>query len=612
MSSPRKPASMPTFKPKFETLVDIFVSSVREHSDRPLFGTRSRGRYEFSTYGDFGREVDRLRSGLAELGVGPGDRVAIVSNNRPEWAVTAYATYGLGAAFVSMYELQRPAEQRFILADSHATVVFVPNDAVREALLDDRSGLGHVRHVIQFDGPALGETLSYGALVDRGRATPHEIVTPDPQATAAFIYTSGTTGNPKGVMLSHLNIASNVSALHRIFPMNAEDRALSLLPWSHVFGQTAELHALFSLGASIGLAESFETVARDLAEVKPTLLIGVPRVFSRFRETVLAGVQREGGVKKKLFDAAMKNVEKKKALAHARQSSGMVDLLDQVFERTVFDQVRARFGGRLKFAFSGGAALPLEVAEFIDALGILVYEGYGLTETSPIATTNHPGSRKMGSVGKPIPGVQIEIDTSVMDDPKYGEIVVYGHGVMQGYHDRPEDNAAVFVERNGRRGIRTGDIGYFDGQGFLHLTGRIKEQYKLENGKYVVPTPLEEKLKLSPFISSCMIFGANKAYNVAIVIPDFEALDGWAAVRGLTRDREELIHHPEVRALFDREVAAHSVGFKRYERVKRVILGAVDFTPGNGMLTPTLKVRRDAVLEVYGDAIESAYLEDRG
>jgi long-chain acyl-CoA synthetase len=601
---------MPTFKPKFETLVDIFQASVRQHSDRPLFGTRQRGVYRFSTYGDFGREVDRIRSGLAQLGVKPGGHVAIVSNNRPEWAVAAYATYGLGAAFVSMYELQRAEEQRYILADSGATVVFVPNEAVRDALLEDGSRLAHLRHVVQFDGAVSGDAISYGALLDRGAERPHDVITPDPESTAAFIYTSGTTGNPKGVMLSHLNIASNVSALHRIFPMNANDRALSLLPWSHVFGQTAELHALFSLGASIGIVESFETVGRDLADVKPTLLIGVPRVFSRFRESVIRGVTQEGGLKKRLFDAAIKNVEKKKALAHARQSSGMVDLLEQVYERAVFEQVRARFGGRLKFAFSGGAALPLEVAEFIDALGILVYEGYGLTETSPIATTNYPGSRKMGSVGKPIPGVQVEIDTSVMDDPKYGEIVVYGHGVMQGYHNLPDENAAIFVEKNGRRGIRTGDIGYFDGQGFLHLTGRIKEQFKLENGKYVVPTPLEDKLKLSPLISSCMIYGANKEYNVAVVIPDFTALEAWAATRGLTRDHEELIHHPEVRALYDREVAAHSVGFKRYERIKRVILGTVDFTPENGMLTPTQKVRRAAVLELYGDAIESAYAEN--
>src|SRR5690606_11995919 len=329
--------------------------------------------------------------------------------------------------------------------------------------------------------------------------------------------------------------------------------------------------------------------------------------FSRFRDSVLRTVAEEGGLKRRLFDSALRNVEKKKALAYARQSSGVVDLLEQGFERTVFEKVRERFGGRLKFAFSGGAALPLEVAEFIDSLGILVYEGYGLTETSPIATTNYPGSRKMGSVGKPIPGVQVEIDTSVMDDPKYGEIVVYGHGVMQGYHALPEENAAVFVEKEGRRGIRTGDIGYFDGQGFLHLTGRIKEQYKLENGKYVVPSPLEDKLRLSPFIASCMIFGANKPFNVAVVVPDFEVLGRWASGRGLSLRREELLAHPEIRALYDREVDAHSAGFKRYERIKRVILGDVEFTSDNGLLTPTLKVRRDAVFEVYGDAIESAY-----
>jgi len=603
MSSPE----MTTFRPKFETLVDIFLSSVREHSDRPLFGTRERGTYRFSTYGDFVREVDRVRSGLAQLGVGPGDRVAIISNNRPEWAAAAYATYGLGAAFVSMYELQPAEEQRYILRDSGAKVLFIANEHVKRGLFESEGEPPVLEHVIQFDGPVDEGTLDYAVLCDRGASKPHELVRPDPEDTAAFIYTSGTTGRPKGVMLSHLNIASNVSALHRIFPMRAEDRSLSLLPWSHVFGQTAELHAMVSLGASIGLAESFETVERDLAEVKPTLLIGVPLIFSRFRESVLRAVEEEGGLKAKLFDAAIKNVEKKKALAYARQSSGVVDLLDQVYERVVFQKVRDKFGGRLKFAFSGGAALPLEVAEFIDSLGIMVYEGYGLTETSPIVTTNFPGSRKLGSVGKPIPGVQVEIDTSATDDPKYGEIVVYGHGVMKGYHDRPEENAAIFVEKNGRRGVRTGDTGYFDGQGFLHLTGRLKEQYKLENGKYVVPTPLEEKLKLSPYISSCMIYGANKPYNVAVIVPNFEVLASWAEGRGLPKDREALIQHPEVKALFDREVDAHGATFKRYERVRRVILGIEDFTTENQMLTPTMKVRRAAVLARYGEAIEAAY-----
>jgi long-chain acyl-CoA synthetase len=398
-----------------------------------------------------------------------------------------------------------------------------------------------------------------------------------------------------------------VSAIHAVFPLEPDDRSLCFLPWAHSFGQTVELHGLFSMGASIGLAEAVDKIVANLAEVRPTVFASVPRVFNRIYDGLHAKMKEEGGLKKKLFDAAIATAQERKRLAAQGKHSGWIDLKFKVLDQLVFSKVRERFGGRLKYAFSGGAAISREVAEFIDDLGITVYEGYGLSETSPIATMNYPGARKIGSVGKPIPGVEIEIDLAATEDPTQGEIVIYGHNIMQGYHNLDEANAEVLVEKNGVRGFRSGDMGMVDDEGFLHITGRVKEQYKLLNGKYVVPTPLEEKLKLSPYISNVMVHGMNREYNVAVVIPDYEALESWARERGLDPDPASLAKNDVLRSLIEEEVQRLSEDFKGYEKARKIFIGAEDFTTENGMLTPTLKLKRRVVQERYADAIESLY-----
>lgn len=599
---------MSLFLPKYETLVDLFQESVSQYADRPLFLSGPPNRRAMS-YDDFGREVDRLRGGLATLGIEEGDRVGIVSINRPEWAVAAYATYGLGAAFVSMYDHQRLDEIVYILRDSGVRVVFVSSPLFLEAINAKKAELPELEHIISIDEPPVAGVLSYRELIERGTERPAPLITPKSSSVAAFIYTSGTTGRPKGVKLSHSNLASNVSALERVFPVRSDDRSLSILPWSHIFGQVAELHILFSRGASIAFSTGAVHLESDLKRVKPTVLITVPRILIAMMETIHERVAAERPYKQRVFSKAMENIEKRNQLARERRSSGMVDLLDRVFDRFVFERVRQELGGSLRLVVSGGAPLSREVAEFIDALGIPVYEGYGLTETSPIVATNYPGSRRVGTVGKPIPGVQVEIDTEVRDHRSHGEIIVFGHGVMLGYHGLEEENEAIFVERDGRRGIRTGDTGYFDGQGFLHLTGRVKEQYKLSNGKYVVPSALEQKLRESAFIDNLMVYGEGRDFNVALIVPNFEKLSEWAAARGLPTDLDSLIHHPEVRALYEREIIQHSGSFKGYEHIRRFRLVTEPFTPENGLLTPTLKIRREQILERYGDALFALYDE---
>ncbi|UCH29382.1 MAG: long-chain fatty acid--CoA ligase [Myxococcales bacterium] len=595
---------MSEFQPKFESLVQVFNRSMEKFADRALFGVKRDGQWHWMPYGEWGDRVRRLRTALQNLGVEAGDRVAVIANNSPEWAMGAYASYGLGAAYVAMYESQLDKDWKHILKDCGAKVLFVANEQIAQRVRNLREDLPELKEVIVISGtPKGGEH----AIADLLQNEPSDLVDPGPDAIADFIYTSGTTGNPKGVRLTHRNLAYNVSAIHAVFPLEPDDRSLCFLPWAHSFGQTVELHGLFSMGSSIGLAEAVDKIVANLAEVQPTVFASVPRVFNRIYDGLHAKMNEEGGLKKKLFDAALDTAEKRKQLAAEGKRSGWLDFKFNILDSLVFSKVRERFGGKLKYAFSGGAAISKEVAEFIDNLGITVYEGYGLSETSPIATMNYPGARKIGSVGKPIPGVQIEIDVAATEDPTQGEVIIYGHNIMEGYHNLDEANAEVLVERGGVRGFRSGDMGRVDDEGFLFITGRVKEQYKLLNGKYVVPTPLEEKIKLSPYISNVMVYGMNREYNVAIVVPDFEVLKGWAEEKGLDPDPTSLAKNDQVQALIEEEVNKFSSDFKGYEKARKIVIGDEDFTTENGMLTPTLKLKRRVVQERYSDKIEALY-----
>jgi long-chain acyl-CoA synthetase len=607
-----------SFEPRFRTLVDILEYSVKTFGPRDAFGTKTGGRWSWTTYAEFGLMVDRFRGGLASLGIARGDAVAIVSNNRIEWAVAAYACFGLGAAFVPMYEAESPKEWEFIVRDCSAKALIVASEGVlakAKGLFDTAPSL---RTIVVVDGKTNGATdrvVTYASLLGSGKTV--ESIRPAPGDMAALIYTSGTTGNPKGVILTHSNIASNVSAAHEVFPMDRSDRSLSFLPWAHVFGQTAELHTLFSAGASIAICEGVDKILENMAEVKPTLLFSVPRIFNRIYSAVQEQLSSKPKIIQRLVAEALKVTAKERA--GERLGVGEVALLKLV-DKVVFSKVRGRFGGELKYAISGGAALSTEVAEFIDSLGILVFEGYGLTETSPVATTNIPGARKLGSVGRPIPGVRVEIDPATAERKPAegtkparteGEIVIHGHNVMKGYLNRPEENAAVLTADGG---FRTGDMGYIDVQGFLFITGRIKEQYKLENGKYVVPTPLEEQLKLSPYVANVMVYGANKPFNVALVVANVPAVRKWAEAKQtpVPAADDALLTDERVRALFDKEIQKYAGAFKGFEAIREFALIAADFTGENGMLTPSLKLKRRKVLEVHGALIERLYAKQGG
>jgi long-chain acyl-CoA synthetase len=587
------------------TLAELLTNSVANYSDNQLFGERGEGgEWHWTSYAEFGDATAKARGGLASLGVRHGDRVAAISDNRVEWAVGAYATYSLGAAWVPMYEAQTQKDWVYILRDSGAKVLFAATDGIRAQVEEVAAELPDLEMIIVIDDPAGGDSIDYTELLARGAANPVSVAIVSSDDLAGLIYTSGTTGDPKGVRLSHGNFTSNINAVAEIFPLEEDDRSASFLPWAHSFGQTVELHTLTYFGASTGLT-SAKTLIRDMPEIKPTILVSVPTVFNKVYDGLKKRMEAEGGITKKLFDAAITNGRKRIQLEKQGKRSRWIDLKNDLFDKIIFTKVRAAFGGRLRYAFSGGAAISTEVAEFISAVGIVVYEGYGLTETSPIVTCNVKGARRVGSVGRAIPGVTVEIDTDVTGDREIGEIVVHGPNVMMGYHNLPDADAEVFTPDHG---FRTGDLGHIDEDGYLFIRGRIKEQYKLENGKYVVPSPIEEQLQLSGFISQTMVYGEQRPYNVAVVIPDAEYLAKWADENGIdSSDLGVLLMDPKVKELFKTELDRAQSSIKHYERVRDFVLAPDEFTPENGMLTPSLKVKRRAVMTKFGAELDALY-----
>lgn len=584
---------------EFTDLVSMWQRLTTRYAERPLFGEKAASGWVWRTYAEVAEQVDAFRAALESLGIGPGDRVALISDNRLEWAITVHGTLGRGAAYVPMYESQTPEDWSFIIRDSGAKVVFGATRAIVDELERRRSSLPELEHVCGFELDA-ADPRSFAALLARGGATAKPpAVQPDPQSPAGFVYTSGTTGEPKGVVLTHANFCANINGLMGLFPLTSEDRSLAFLPWAHAFGQTAEFYMLPAHGCALAINDEVPKLVSNLPDAKPTVLIAVPRIFNRIYDGVNQQMRDKPRLIQALFHAGVRAATRR---ARGHQLSFGENLTLKLADKLIFKKVRQRFGGRLRLVVSGSAALSKEVAEFIDALGIDVYEGYGLTETAPVVSVNRPGHRKIGSVGKPLPNVRVVIDHQVTGDSKHGEIVVHGDNVMRGYHHRPDEDAKIFTPDHG---LRTGDMGYIDEDGYLFITGRIKEQYKLENGKYVVPSPLEEELKLSPYIGNVMLHGANKPHNVALVVLNQVNLEKWAAREGITLG--DATQNPRVRALIKAELEQHSKDFRGYERPKNFALLSEDFTVENGLLTPKMSVRRNHVLTRYQSTLDALY-----
>ncbi len=582
----------------FANLVEMYEESCERFAQRNALAEKKNGEWIWSSYVHVRRLIDECRGGLATLGVGKGDRVAFIANNRLEWAVAAFATYGLEAIFVPMYEEQVASDRRHILKDSGACVVFAGTDEIDRETRAMAAELPNMRRVIGLER-APSDPDSFRHLLGIGEDNPFSARSPHPDSIAGLIYTSGTTGLPKGVMLSHGNIVSNLTAVREVFPVRPDDRTLAFLPWAHAYGQVCELYYGLSQGCACAINDDITRLLDNLAEVRPTLLLAVPRIFNRLYTNVVEEIAKKSAPIQKMFAYGLHAAAKHRQGERDRLLNELSLKLD---DRLIFSKVREKLGGNVRLVICGAASLSPDVAELIDAVGIPVYEGYGLTETSPVVSTNTPQARRIGSVGRVLPGVRVVIDESRGGAPGEGEIIVYGPLVMKGYYGHPEKTAEVLTEDGG---LRTGDLGRFDKDGFLFVVGRIKEQYKLENGKYVQPAMVEEALELSPFIATSMVYGDNKPYNVALLAPSRPNLEEWARKRGI--ELGDITRNPDVRTLLESEARRHAADLPAFVRPRDFVIVDEVFTPENGLLTPTLKLRRKGVTERWRDRLEALY-----
>ena len=579
------------FQPRFLEMVTVLAETVARHGGRPAFGVRGAGgRWAWTSWSELAALVDGFRSALVDLGVGAGDRVAVIANNRIEWVVGCYATFGRGAAYVPMYESMLDRDWQHVLDDCGARVCLVANEGIERRVAALRPDVRQV--VLDRD---------FASLVAHGRARPVPTAIPDPNDIAYFIYTSGTTGRPKGVRLAHRNIAANIQAVDEVLPRRADDVTLAFLPWAHVAGGSTELQGNVYAGTATAICEKTDWLLEALGEVRPTVLFAVPRVWNKIYDSLGKQLAAKPRPIQALYDAARR--------AHRERRAGRAPSFgDRVAfvmaKRLIFSKVAARFGGRLRLTGSGAAALSPEVAELVDCIGVPFCEVYGMTEVSSLATVTPQRAARFGAVGKALPGVSIRIEPVDGDPAQGGEVIIHGHGVMAGYHNLPEETARALTPDGG---IRSGDLGRLDADGYLYITGRVKEIYKLENGKYVSPAPIEERIALSPFVSQCMVHGHNRPHNVAILVPDLTALRKWAAANQVpAADVASLLAEPRVRELYARELAERQAD-RSYERVGDFLLVAEEFTIANDLLTPTFKVKRRAVIARYEAELDGLY-----
>jgi long-chain acyl-CoA synthetase len=589
------------------TLCEIFYRSVEEHAKPDHLKVKRAGTWTDIGSAEVRRAVEEISMGLRALGVEKDDRVALLSENRPEWAYVDLATLCAAAADVPIYPNLLPAQVLYILNDSQARIACVSTAAQAGKIAAIRAQAPHLRHVVQFDEPREPGTLSLEDVRARGRdalaadgdAVKRRCAEVTPEDVATLIYTSGTTGDPKGVMLTHDNIVSNVQAALTAFSdFGPHDVALSFLPLCHIFERMGGHYLMLHQGVTIAYAESVEKVPANMAEVRPTLMLSVPRLYekmyARVQEAVAASAVKQRvfpwalGVGRRVFQARLEH----------RTPGPLLRAQHALADRLVFAAIRARTGGRLRLFVSGGAPLAREIAEFFGAVGLTILEGYGLTETSPVITVNRPDTLRPGTVGPPLPGVEVKIAED-------GEILTRGRHVMKGYYGKPEATAEAI---DAERWFHTGDVGVIDADGFLAITDRKKDIIVTSGGKNIAPQPIENVLKTNPLIAEIVMIGNKRNFPSALVVPNFDALGKWAREHGVSAaSPEELVRDARVVALYDATVKGLSQDLAPFERIKKIALLPREFTLEAGELTPTLKVKRRVVEQKYKDVIDRLY-----
>ena len=586
----------------------LCLDAVLRHGKADALNQRLEGKWSAISAEAFVERVKNVALGLAATGIRPGDRVALLSENRPEWSIVDLAILSLGAINVPIYTTQAVDQIEFILTDSGARAIFISN---RRLYKHAQPALANrpTEYLIFFDSEVaevVDRSIALEEMEKSGRAlAAHRPEAYDaylravrPEDLATIIYTSGTTGEPKGVMLTHNNFMSNVLAIGVGLPILPSDVALSVLPLSHIFERTG-FYVFCYCGVSVYYAASFDQVGEHLREVAPTIMTAVPRLFEKVYHRIIKKGMAEKGFKKNVFMRSLDVGQRYGELRDKRRFiSPQLRLKQGLADKLVFSKWRAGVGGRLRYFVSGGAPLSPALSYAYLAAGIPILQGYGATETC-IVCANRPENNQVGSVGIPFDGIELKIAED-------GEILVRGPNVMRGYYGQPEATAAVMKDG----WFYTGDVGHMDKEGRLYITDRKKDLFKLSNGKYVAPQLIESLLKQSEFVSQVVVVGAGRKQPVALIVPDWENLNEALAAAGekdAPKDHASLAAYPAAVKIVQKDISALTSSLADYERIRRVALLANDFTIDGGELTPTLKVKRRVIDERFEDVIESLY-----
>jgi long-chain acyl-CoA synthetase len=604
----------------FNTLNELFIRA-SEHERPNCFLKKASGRYRAVSAGEAVRKVAALAAALERLGTKAGDHVALLSENRVEWALTDYAIMARRAVTVPIYPTLLEPDVEYILRDSEAKGIVVATEAQLRKVLNIRKNLPALTYVLAMDCAQVAGTgaecwessvetelgWAPATLLEDFRKSALAARSGD---TASILYTSGTTGQMKGVILTHANIVSNVRACQDLFPLGREDVGMSILPLCHIFERTLDF-AYLSKGVSIAYPENLDTLPQNLREVRPTVMAVVPRLLEKIHEKVGEAVRHAPRSKKRLFQWALKIG--KQCIPYRLKEQPLPRLLGlehAVADRLVFSKIREQVGGRLESMISGAAPLSPDLAEFFWAVGLPVYEGYGLTETSPVISVNYPGHTKLGTVGQIIAGVEIKFEMESADpDGRAGrEILVRGPNVTPGYYRLAEEDHAAFVEG----WFHTGDLGRLDAEGYLTITGRKKNLFKSSGGKYVSPERLENLFQGHPYFHQISVLGDGRKFVGALVVPDFARLEAYARSQGIAfKDREELVNLPDIQAFMQKQVDEAMRWLPPHERIRQIVLLPKEFSIASGELSATLKVKRRVVEERYREKIEEMFHRQR-
>ena len=580
------------------TLNDIFFSLAERNLPRVMMHRVTNAWVPISSQ-ELYRKVCGTARALQQCGIAKGDRVAILSENRPEWAIADFAALLIGAISVPIYSTLTEQQAAHILNDSGARLVFVSSDKQLAKVLALRNQTG-VEKIIVMDELNTDDAVPMRQLMEYASSgsdtelerTGSAISSDDP---ASIIYTSGTTGTPKGAVLTHGNLTANITCSLAGFEVGPEDISISFLPLSHVTARHADF-ALLYRGVTLAYCSFIEQVPQVLREVRPTIFVAVPRVYEKIYNQAVQKVRT--APKSAIYRWALSVGERQKPHTLAGRKPTAISW--KLADKLVFSKIREAVGGRARLYISGGAPLGRELAEWFAAIGIRIHEGYGLTETSPIIAVNTPQDHRIGSVGKPLPNLQLRF----ADD---GELLVRGPSVFAQYWNRPEETESAFSDG----WFKTGDIGHLDADGFLSITDRKKDLIKTSGGKYIAPQPLESSLKHNPLVAEAVVVGDRRKFPVVLILPDFALLEHWAAERELAfSSREDLVANPQVQVLYKDLVHALNQQLAQFERLKKVIVLAQEFSTQDGTLTPSMKLRRRVVEDRYREQIEALYLEN--